>query len=154
MNVKLINLNIWHGGWRLWDNILAYLKAEQPDIVMLQEVFMSGESNVAPYLKTVESLKNEIGLLHDAQAAEFILHTGRETAPMGNAIMSRFPLKNRNIHWVHGSGSLLELGPCNGWKRSHRQGGIAVAPQVFEVLLLCPGTFEVTRSHPGCCECH
>lgn len=103
MRVKLINLNTWQGGKFLWDNIIQYLKDEQPDIVMLQEVFASEEENVAPYLKTLESLQEIFNFPYSEYSLEAIFDNGEEIAPMGNAILSKFPLSDKQVIWINGT---------------------------------------------------
>jgi len=103
MRVKLINLNVWYGGKRLWDNIVQYLKDEQPDILTLQEAYASEELGAAPYLKTASSLQQILGFPYSAFGLEFILQTKEEKAPMGSAILSKFPLANEQAVWIHGS---------------------------------------------------
>jgi hypothetical protein len=38
LKLKVVSLNLWHGG-RLFDEVVAFLRAEAPDVVMLQEVY-------------------------------------------------------------------------------------------------------------------
>ncbi len=139
MKVKLINLNIWHGGWRLWDNILEYLKQEQPDILMLQEVYMSEEEAVEPYLKTVASLQKEIGLKYEFQSAEVVISTGHEMAPIGNAIMSRFPLIEPTINVVHGRSDVLQVFEDNpalfaNYPRHLLHAGIGIDGTIYNIM--------------------
>ncbi len=102
--MKLINLNTWHGGKNLWDNIVEYLKEEEPDILMLQEAYASKEPGQAPFLNTAESIQKIIDLPYSQFAQEFMLTTPDDYAPMGNAILSRFPLTQANTVWLHGNG--------------------------------------------------
>jgi endonuclease/exonuclease/phosphatase family metal-dependent hydrolase len=102
--MKLVNLNTWHGGKYLWDNIVEYLRAEDPDILMLQEAYASKEPGQAPFLNTAQSIQGILDLPYSEFAQEFMLSTPEDHAPMGNAILSRFPLTHVNTVWLHGNG--------------------------------------------------
>jgi endonuclease/exonuclease/phosphatase family metal-dependent hydrolase len=103
MRVKLINLNAWHGGRRLWDNIVQYLKEEQPDIITIQEAYASEEQNTLPYLRTVSALQEILGFPYSAYGLEFIIETENEKGPMGNAFLSKYPLAQKPAVWLQGT---------------------------------------------------
>ncbi len=103
MQVKLINLNVWLGGKNLWENIVEFLKNENPDILMIQEAFAKTDTDI-PYFQTAKSLQKILGHQFSEQAIECILSNGEVSAsPVTNAILSKFPLENKHIEWVHGS---------------------------------------------------
>ncbi len=104
MKLKLINLNAWWGGIYLWDNIVSYLQKEQPDIVMLQECFASGKKEDPQHLNTAQSLAKLLDMPYCEFAMECILDNGTINAPMGNAIISKLPLNNAHLSWIHGTG--------------------------------------------------
>jgi endonuclease/exonuclease/phosphatase family metal-dependent hydrolase len=104
MRVKLINLNVWWGGKKLWGNIVQYLKEEQPDITILQEAYASEEQNAAPYLNTAASLQKILGFPYSEFGLEFIIQTKEDKSPMGNAILSKFPLIKKEGLWLQGTG--------------------------------------------------
>lgn len=104
MKLKLINLNTWWGGIYLWDNIVSYLQKEQPDIVMLQECFASGKEEDPQHLNTAQSLAKHLNMPYCEFAMECILDNGTINAPMGNAIISKLPLNNAHLSWIHGTG--------------------------------------------------
>lgn len=108
MRIKLINLNVWFGG-RLWDNIVEYLQAEQPDILMLQEAYANAQGG-EPRMNTVASIQKHLDLPHTEFETQFILQQNNETASWGNAILGRFPLSNKRVCWLQGQGSILVNG--------------------------------------------
>lgn len=103
MQVKLVNINVWHGGKHLWDNIIEYLRNENPDVIMMQEAFAKAGAS-EQYLQTVNSLKKILGYKFTEQAIECTLSNGSVSSPVANAILSKFPLENRHIEWIHGNG--------------------------------------------------
>ena len=38
MKIKVLTLNVWHGG-RLWDEMIEFLVKEDADLLLLQEVY-------------------------------------------------------------------------------------------------------------------
>jgi endonuclease/exonuclease/phosphatase family metal-dependent hydrolase len=62
--MKLVNLNTWHGGKYLWDNIVEYLRAEDPDILMLQEAYASKEPGQASFLNIAQSIQGILDLFY------------------------------------------------------------------------------------------
>jgi endonuclease/exonuclease/phosphatase family metal-dependent hydrolase len=94
MKIKIISLNIWHGG-RLWDNALEFLKAEDPDILLLQEVF--NDHNVArePRFRTMDEF-TRLFQFTDSDFAPTLLYVEEfGKVEQGNAILSKFPITNR-----------------------------------------------------------
>ena len=47
MKIKVITLNVWHGG-RLWDELMAFLKSEDADVLILQEVHSELDGSTIP----------------------------------------------------------------------------------------------------------
>lgn len=91
MSYKFICLNVWNGG-KLWDPMVSFLRAEQPDVLALQEAFLSQDLASPKYDRTLEELQKELNLPYAAFAAAFLnVHGGKELEK-GNAVLSRFPL--------------------------------------------------------------
>lgn len=105
MKIKLININVWWGGKHLWNNLVDYLKKEQPDIVIMQEAFDSTEINVPEYLKTTESLKQILGFPYSEYGEELVLDNGDLNCSMGNAMLSKFELSNKHVEFIHRDGT-------------------------------------------------
>lgn len=92
--MKLICLNVWNGGV-LWDNMVEFLRQENPDILVLQEVYKAQGVAEGLHEQTVESLQKQIDLPYSVFAPAFLnVHAGKKIQK-GNAIMSKFPLEQQ-----------------------------------------------------------
>lgn len=121
MSLKVICLNLWAGGY-IFPTIKEFLKSEKADILLLQEVYTEGDPSLPPNYRSLEVLKKEFSDLpyfsfaptftnnlrySDPQlwktevpfitVAHFdkklIEKVSRHKIKQGNAIFSRFPLK-------------------------------------------------------------
>lgn len=102
MRVKVLNLNTWYGGMNAWDDMLSYLKSENADILFLQEAYLGDDASKPSYLNTVSALKQLLDYPYAEHEKTFDIKVGDVTAPMGNAILSRFPILDRNVLWLYG----------------------------------------------------
>lgn len=94
--MKLICLNVWNGGV-LWDTMVEFLRVENPDILLLQEVHNIQGVAQTPYDQTIESLQKHLDLSHSAFAPAFLnVHAGKKIQK-GNAVMSKFPLEQKEV---------------------------------------------------------
>ncbi len=91
MQLKFVCLNLWFGG-KLFDNILDFLKQEQPDIIALQEAFNGHDPSWARRYRSVDVLSQELGYPQSAFAAAFLDKRDGIAVESGNAILSRFPM--------------------------------------------------------------
>lgn len=82
MKIKVVCLNLWIGGI-LFDPIVDFLKRENPDICLLQEVF--DDDNYASLQKQLE-----FPYSHFAPAFDEIIDDKKVV--QGNVILSKFPL--------------------------------------------------------------
>lgn len=93
--MKFICLNVWNGGI-LWEPMVEFLRSEQPDMLVMQEVFHTQGIPQAPYENTIQSLQKEIDLPHSVFAPAFLnVHAG-QSIQKGNAVMSKFPLEQQD----------------------------------------------------------
>lgn len=100
MKVKLVNLNIEHGG-KLWNNVVSFLRAEDPDLLFLQEVY-NADSGPEPRFTTVKSLQRLFDYPYTAFETQFIMHNGNDVAPFGCAMLSKLPLLDKAVLWLKG----------------------------------------------------
>lgn len=93
MKVKVINLNLWFGG-KLFDSALGFVKKENPDILLLQEVYDGKNNSFSKNLRTFEIFKKELNLDYYFFSPSFLekLKDGTKIE-RGNAIFSKFPIK-------------------------------------------------------------
>lgn len=99
MQIKFINLNLWESG-KLKDNTLNFLKRERPDILSLQEVWQC--SKILEHIE-IENLKKLLNLPHSVFSSTFSTIKNWEKIVWGNAILSRFPIKNHHTTFFVGS---------------------------------------------------
>ena len=91
MNLKVISLNLWEGG-NLFDGIVNFLRAEDADILMLQEVYNgSGEALETKY-RSLQELEKLLNYDHVDFAPSFIDNRAEGRIPQGNAVFSKFPI--------------------------------------------------------------
>lgn len=92
--LKVVSLNLWHGG-RLFDEIVAFLRDEDPDVVMLQEVYGGTDPNLERRLRSVSALRAELDYpyWHFAPAFKQIMDEGE--IDQGNAVLTRLPIVKR-----------------------------------------------------------
>ncbi len=92
MIIKLVNLNFWWGGKRL-DNIIDFLRRENPDIITGQEVMNGAKDNLPKNLKTIIILKTHLNLPFYSFSPAFYIKRKSEKIDCGNLVMAKFPVK-------------------------------------------------------------
>jgi len=103
MKLKIISLNLWLGGL-LFEEALQFLQEQDADIVLLQEVFNGTDPTLEPRFRSMQVLKERLGYPEQDFAAayrDFDLTDG--LMQRGDAILSKFPIKERNRSFVAGS---------------------------------------------------
>ncbi len=93
MILKFISLNVDEGGL-LFDNIAGFLKAENPDIIALQEVNNGTNPNLPNNLRSLQVLSELLPEYYYFFAPEILLRYPEGKIDIGNAIFSRFPITN------------------------------------------------------------
>jgi len=90
MKLKVITLNIWEGLYL--DKAVDFINAENPDVLMLQEVYGLNAAESADQFRTLEILQESLGLSY----SYFVpgLRHSREEGKflIGNAIFSKYPI--------------------------------------------------------------
>jgi endonuclease/exonuclease/phosphatase family metal-dependent hydrolase len=95
MQVKVVSLNTWHGG-RLFEPMIEFLRAQNADILMLQEVFNDTNPALEPRFRAFTELQKILGYQH-AEFAPALNFISKDVANViqGNAVLSKFPLKSQ-----------------------------------------------------------
>lgn len=91
MQIKFLTLNIEHGG-KLMDNILEFLKRENPDILFLQEVYNGHDESLKPQFRTVDYLNDKLSGMFVYSNFKAHSYDPDVNAEMGNAIFSKFEI--------------------------------------------------------------
>ena len=94
MKLKVITLNIWHGG-RLWDNAVDFLRQQDADILLLQEVFNGHDASYEPRFRTMDEFKKIFDFIDNdfAPSCLFVHDFGK--VELGLALFSKFPIVTR-----------------------------------------------------------
>lgn len=100
MKLKLVCLNTWLGGY-LFDEITAFLREQNPDILLLQEVY-NGDPQGERLFKekqynTLSELKALLGYQYSHFAPALIDVIDGQEIIQGNAVLSRFPLEEKEV---------------------------------------------------------
>lgn len=89
MQLKVLSWNIWHG--KFLDEIISFLKLAQADIIGLQEVLETGNSN------TADIIAKALG--YHSVYFQAIKKT-RLGKSQGNATLSKYPLEKTKVHFL------------------------------------------------------
>jgi endonuclease/exonuclease/phosphatase family metal-dependent hydrolase len=94
--VKLIQLNIWQG--KILLAVSRFLQAQDADIVCLQEVFSStARIPLLDFFSSLEQLQDELHYPFVSFAPTYEFNPGGFKVKFGNAILSKYPIKNEQI---------------------------------------------------------
>ncbi|HEY8999570.1 MAG TPA: endonuclease/exonuclease/phosphatase family protein [Candidatus Saccharimonadales bacterium] len=92
MKLKLVTLNLWFGG-TMFDEIVAFLKVQDADVVVLQEAYNGEDVSLKPQYRSMQELRKRLGYPYDNFVADYLDFDDAEgKAQRGNAILSKFPI--------------------------------------------------------------
>lgn len=95
MQLKFLTLNILKG--QLLPDVIDFLRKEDPDIVVLQEVYNSMDSSGERRYRSFSVIKQELGIPYGAFAPAFLDVTEARNVDNGNAIFSKFPITSQQV---------------------------------------------------------
>ncbi len=93
MKIKFLTLNTLHGGV-FFDNLIEFVKAENPDIAFFQEVYDGHDKSMESRFRAFEEYKKEFDFMPYAVFEPSLFDTSRGNIGWGNAVFSKFPIKN------------------------------------------------------------
>ncbi len=96
MRFKFVSLNLWFGGILL-DDVIAFLEKEDADVVVLQEVFQTNDKKLPAHYRTLESLNSRLNYPYQDFAPAVLDAYPWGNILNGNAILSRFPIKEKTV---------------------------------------------------------
>ena len=96
MKVKFLCLNLWQGG-NLMDDILAFIKKEDPDILVLQEVYDGHNPSWDRQYRSMDVLRKELNYQYSHFAKSYLDNRDIGKVDYGNAVFSKFPIKDSNF---------------------------------------------------------
>lgn len=112
MIIKYLTLNIWHGG-KLFDNVVDFIIKENPDVLALQEVQESSDKTGKKQFKTYSLLKKLLPYKYSCFDPIFSFLQNGLKIDHGNAIYSRYPIKNHKVYFFDLKYSVID------WDRAH-----------------------------------
>lgn len=101
MIIKFISLNIWHS--QELNAVASFLKQEDPDIAVLQEVYNSQDSGQRPQYRAFSELTERLEFPFCEHEAAYISVLPDGKIPEGNAILSKFPITQKSGTFFIGS---------------------------------------------------
>ncbi len=99
MTIKFISLNLWWGG-NLFPQIIGFLRSEDADIIVLQEVYDGKDPSLPERLRTMDALKKELGYPYQEFALSHMMVLQEGTLPSGNAILSKYPIHDSSVTFL------------------------------------------------------
>lgn len=96
MKVKFVCLNLWIGGV-LFDDILEFLVKQDADIVVLQEVLDHPDLKLPAHYHSLQALQSRLKYPFQDFAPAVLDKFPWGTVVNGNAVLSRFPIKQRDV---------------------------------------------------------
>jgi endonuclease/exonuclease/phosphatase family metal-dependent hydrolase len=96
VTIKVLTLNVWHGG-KLLEDMLAFLESENADILVVQEAYNDPRPELPPNFRTVEMIQNRLHYPATDFAPTFLQIMPALKSERGNAIFSRFPITHRDV---------------------------------------------------------
>jgi endonuclease/exonuclease/phosphatase family metal-dependent hydrolase len=96
MKLKVLCLNLWLGG-RLMDEIIDFLRRQNADIVLLQEVYASEDSRTPKNYRSLETITSELPYEYMDFAPALVDNMPKGKVLSGNAVLSRFPITSREV---------------------------------------------------------
>lgn len=96
MQCKFISLNLWQGG-NLFDDILNFLRKENADILVLQEVYKGKDPALERKYRSYDVLKDQLKYSYASFAPAFLDNRTEGKIEQGNAILSKFPIVGTKV---------------------------------------------------------
>ena len=118
MKIKVISLNLYEGGL-LFQQILDFFEQENPDILLLQEVNNGQNDQLPNHLRSMQVLSQALPNFHSFFSPEILLNRPEGKIDIGNAIFSRFPLRNQNTVFLNVEYGTYDPVPIGGDFSNH-----------------------------------
>ncbi len=90
MQIKFLTLNILKGN--LLSDVIDFLRSENPDIFVLQEVYNGSDRSLERKYRSFSIIKHELDIKHAVFAPAFLDATENLNVENGNAIFSKYPI--------------------------------------------------------------
>lgn len=114
MRLKYLDYNILHGGEI--EGCFEFIHVQNADIMALQEVFNGNDATAPRYMRTVSELQKLFPSYHHSFAPELQWTYKRNTADIGNMVLSKYPIVSTSITFFdEGYAVLPEKREGNDW---------------------------------------
>jgi endonuclease/exonuclease/phosphatase family metal-dependent hydrolase len=91
MTIKVVSLNVWAG--KLLPGVVDFLKEQQADVVLLQEVTNARDKTLAAKHRALEVLKTELRYPYQDFVQSFVYRGPDGLVPQGSAVLTKFPIR-------------------------------------------------------------
>ncbi len=91
MKLKFLCINLWQGG-NLFEEILAFIRAENPDVIAMQEVYDGHDPSWERKYRSMDELRAALGYPYEHFSPAFLEIKDFGKIEQGNAVLSRFPI--------------------------------------------------------------
>jgi len=95
MSIKIISINIQGG--QLLENFLKFIEIENPDVILMQEVFTSDNSNDPKY--DILNTLRMFGFAYAHHAVTYDTKRNSSVVKAGNAVVSKYPFNNPKVYF-------------------------------------------------------
>jgi len=96
VRIKFVSLNLWIGGV-LFEGIVDFLKEQDADIVVLQEVQQSEDTTLPVQYRSLSALRAELGYPYNDFAQILTDEFPWGNIPSGNAVLSKYPITSSRV---------------------------------------------------------
>lgn len=111
MSIKLISLNLWIGGV-LFDTIVDFLREQDADIVLLQEVLQSDDKTLSAQYRSLDVLREKLGYAHHAFVRILTDRFPWGDIDNGHAVLSKYPItSNDAVYFDNEAGASTARSP-------------------------------------------
>ena len=118
------------------DEILAFLRRENADLVLLQEVYDGHEASWERKFRSMDVLREELNYPYEHFAPAFLERTKFGKLEQGNAILSKFPIVDAQVYWFDQSYGEREDKPefYETTPRNLQRVGVALDGRILQVF--------------------
>jgi endonuclease/exonuclease/phosphatase family metal-dependent hydrolase len=117
MKIKFLTLNILDGG-KFFDNIVTFIKGENPDLIALQEVYKGGQTFDPVNLKTIDALKEKLSYPYSAFSPTYFFTQNNKKIDAGNLLLSRYPLQPMETVFFDSRYEEFDRATRNDWNKT------------------------------------
>lgn len=100
MKLKIVCLNLWRGG-KLFDPMVDFLRAEDADLVLLQEVYDGSKLLLDRRFRSLMTLRETLDYPFYSSAPSWTEDREEGKIPLGLAILSKLPIQATDVTFFY-----------------------------------------------------